>query len=110
VYVNARAAANDPDSVFHHYKALIELRHTTPAVVDGRFTLLAADHDRLWAFTRTSAGDTLLVLANLSTEPLELPTAGLPDRTGATLLLGSHGGDGHGDTLAPWESRVLRLA
>ena len=53
VFVNARAAVNDPGSVFHHYKALIELRHTTPVVVDGRFALLAADHDRLWAFTRT---------------------------------------------------------
>ena len=82
VFVNAHAAVNDPDSVFHHYKALIELRHTTPAVVDGRFALLAADHDRLWAFTRTTDDDTLLVLANLSTEPLALPTDGLPDRTG----------------------------
>ena len=53
VFVNARAAVNDPDSVFHHYKALIELRHTTPVVVDGRFALLLADHDQLWAFTRT---------------------------------------------------------
>jgi oligo-1,6-glucosidase len=110
VFVNARAAVNDPGSVFHHYKALIELRHTTPVVVDGRFALLAADHDRLWAFTRSTDDDTLLVLANLSTEPLTLPVDGLPDRAGATLLLGTHGSGGSGDTLAPWESRVLRLA
>jgi oligo-1,6-glucosidase len=110
VFVNAHAAVNDPASVFHHYKALIDLRHTTPAVVDGRFRLLAADHDRLWAFTRTTDDDTLLVLANLSTDPLELPTDGLPDRTGSRLLLGTHTGDASDDTLAPWESRVLRLA
>ncbi|MET1005266.1 MAG: alpha-glucosidase C-terminal domain-containing protein, partial [Propionibacteriaceae bacterium] len=72
--------------------------------------LLAPDHDRLWAFTRSTDDESLLVLANLSTEPLELPTSGLPDRTGATLLLGTHSGDGSNDTLAPWESRVLRLA
>ena len=71
VFVNARAAVNDPGSVFHHYKALIELRHTTPVVVDGRFALLAADHDRLWAFTRSTDDESLLVLANLSTEPLD---------------------------------------
>ena len=78
-------------------------------VVDGRFTLLAADHDRLWAFTRTSDETTLLVLANLSPEPLELPTDGLPDLTGAGLLLGTHDGDGSSGTLAAWESRILRL-
>ncbi len=50
------------------------------------------------------------MLANLSTQPLTLPADGLPDRAGATLLLGTHGGDGSGDTLAPWESRILRLA
>jgi oligo-1,6-glucosidase len=110
VFVNARAAVEDPGSVFHHYKALIALRHTHPVVVDGRFTLLAADHDRLWAFTRTSDDATLLVLANLSPEPLALPTGELPDRTGAALLLGTHVGDGANDTLAPWESRVLELA
>lgn len=108
--VNAQAAVADPASVFHHYRALIALRHEDATVVDGRFALLAPDHDRLWAFTRTAGDDTLLVLANFSTEPLELPSDGLPDRTGATLVLGTHSGDGSGDTLAPWESRVLRLA
>jgi oligo-1,6-glucosidase len=110
VVVNAHAAVEDPTSVFHHYKALIALRHSNPVVVDGRFALLAPDHDRLWAFTRTSADQTLLVLANLSAEPLELPTDGLPDRAGATLLLGTSSGDGLSGTLAPWESRVLQLA
>ena len=110
VVVNAQAAIADPTSVFHHYRALIALRHTNPVVVDGRFTLLAPDDDRLWAFTRTSADGTLLVLANFSAEPLELPTDGLPDRTGATLLLGTHPGDGLSATLAPWESQVLQLA
>jgi oligo-1,6-glucosidase len=110
VVVNAHAAVEDPTSVFHHYKALIALRHSNPVVVDGRFALLAPDHDRLWAFTRTSGDQTLLVLANFSAEPLELPTDGLPDRAGATLLLGTNSGDGLSGTLAPWESRVLQLA
>ena len=48
---------------------------------------------------------------NLSfSSALELPADQLPDRTGATLVLGTHRGDGSADTLAPWEARVLRLA
>ena len=36
VTINAAAAVADPDSVFHHFKKLIELRHEHPVVVDGR--------------------------------------------------------------------------
>jgi oligo-1,6-glucosidase len=107
--VNAHAATRDPDSVFQHYRRLIELRHTDPVVVEGRFALLLPDHDRLWAFTRTGDRASMLVLANLSSEPLDLPLDELPDLAGAILLLGTHA-QSTGATLAPWESRVLRLA
>ena len=62
--------------------ALIELRHDHPGGGGRAVRAAAADHDRLWAFTRTSDDDTLLVLANLSTEPLALPDrrAARPDR------------------------------
>ena len=40
--INAEAARADPDSVFHHYRRLIELRRTEPVVAFGDFTMLAA--------------------------------------------------------------------
>ena len=40
--INAEAAIADPDSVFHHYRRLIELRNTEPAVAHGDFTMLLA--------------------------------------------------------------------
>lgn len=105
--INASAAINDPESVFYHYRKLIELRHTNPTVVEGRFSLLLPEHPTLWAFTRTGEHETLLVLGNLSAEPLPLPTADLPDLTSATLLLGTH--TAVPDTLAGWESRIMKL-
>ena len=52
--INAAAAVADPDSVFHHYRRLIELRHTDDVVVDGRFDAAAARRrPQVWAFTRT---------------------------------------------------------
>ncbi len=80
--VNAEAAEADPGSVLHHYRALIALRHRERVVVDGRFDLLLPDHEQLWAFTRTSDDDVLLVLANCSSEPVDVPTDGLPDARG----------------------------
>ncbi len=41
--INAAAAIADPDSVFHHYRRLIELRHDEPAVALGDFTMLLED-------------------------------------------------------------------
>lgn len=107
--INAAAQSGDPASVFSHYQALIQLRHTNPTVQLGTFQLLLAEHQQLWAFTRELAGDRLLVLANCSSTPQPLPTAQLPSLEGATALLGTHQ-DTTSTILQPWESRVVRLA
>jgi oligo-1,6-glucosidase len=102
--VNAAAAVADPDSVFHHYRRLIELRHTEPAVVDGDFTLLAPDDEHVYAFTRRHAGTELLVLGNFSRATV---TADVPaEWAGAELLLSNYA-DAPGDlSLRPWEARI----
>lgn len=108
--VNARAAVADQDSVFHHYRRLIDLRHRHPVVAEGRFELLLADDERVWAFTRTLDDEVLLVLANCSSEPVAVDPTAVPDTAGSELLLGTHSGTPpEGLDLAPWESRVLRL-
>jgi len=112
--VNAKAAVDDPGSVFHHYRRLVELRHRLPVVVEGRFELLLPDDEQVWAFTRTLDEEVLLVLANCSSQPAAV-AAGVPDLTGAEVLLGTHDPDGAPDVpgdalvLRPWESRVYRL-
>ena len=106
--INAAAALADPDSVFHHFRRLIELRHTNPVVVDGRFDLLLPDHEQLWAFTRTLGDDALLVLANCSSQPVRVSPDAVPDVAGATVLLGTHPRTDAPD-LQPWESRVYAL-
>jgi oligo-1,6-glucosidase len=105
--VNAAAALADPSSVFHHYRRLIELRHEHEVVRQGRFELLLPDHEELFAYTRTLGDDVLLVVANWSSQPCPLPDS-LPSLDAAELLLGTHAG--LGDQLAPWESRLYRLA
>lgn len=108
--VNAEAARADPGSVFHHYRRLHDLRHTIPALAHGDFTMLLAEHDHLWAFTRRHEDVELLVLGNLSGDP---ETAeGLPDAAGwarAELLLTNvPGADPAQLTLEPWEARLYR--
>jgi oligo-1,6-glucosidase len=104
--INAAAAVADPDSVFHHYRRLIELRHAEPVVAHGDFTMLLPDDERVYAFTRRLGATELLVLANFSAEPA--PVA-LPEADGE-LVLGNYADAGEPLTLRPWEARVLRRA
>ncbi|GAA2117619.1 oligo-1,6-glucosidase [Kitasatospora saccharophila] len=114
--LNAAAQLADQDSVFHHYRRLIELRHTEPAVVHGDFALLLPEDEHLYAFTRRHRGTELLVLANLSGD---VRHAALPDADGwhrAERLVTNYPLPGAylthtlGEplTLRPWESLVLR--
>ena len=101
--INAAAALADPDSVLHHYRRLIELRHTEPAVAHGDFTMLLEDDDRVYAFTRSYEDVELLVVANFSGEPVD---AGVPGWENAERLLGNCAASGA--ELQPWEARVYR--
>ena len=105
--VNAAAAIADPDSVFHHYRQLIDLRHQLEVVRQGCFELLLPEDESLFCYSRTLGAEVLLVAANWSSAPVTLPADGLPDLDGAQVLLGTH--DSDSAELAAWESRIYRL-
>ncbi|HEU4810897.1 MAG TPA: alpha-glucosidase [Nocardioides sp.] len=111
VEINAEAAVADPDSVFHHYRRLVELRHDEPAVAHGDFTMVLPEHPQVYAFTRALGERRLLVLVNMGATPA---TVELPDAeawVGAESLLSNllPGEEQPADgVLAPWEARVLR--
>jgi len=67
--VNARAALDDPDSVFYTYQSLIGLRKTLPVLTWGDYQDLLPEHPSLWCYRRQWQGQTLIVAANLSREP-----------------------------------------
>ncbi len=105
-WLNAAAQRDDPDSVLHHYAALIALRHREPTVVDGSFRMLLPDHPTVYAFERALDGDCLRVYANLSGDAVaDLLPAG-SERW--QLLLGNLPGPVD-STLRPWEARVYRV-
>ncbi len=105
--INAEAAIADPDSVFHHYRRLIELRKTEPAVAHGDFTMLLADDPVVYAFTRRLGETELLVVANFSGEPVRPDLQEYAEWAAGELLLGNVA-DASGPELAPWEARVHR--
>ncbi|HET9738580.1 MAG TPA: alpha-glucosidase, partial [Solirubrobacteraceae bacterium] len=99
--INAETATADADSVFHHYRRLIELRHAEPVVAHGEFHMLLPNDERVYAFTRRLDDVELLVLGNFSGETV---TAEVDESwASAEVLIG----DGRGLRLEPWEGRVL---
>ncbi len=107
--VNAATQWEDPDSVLHHYRRLVALRHEEPVVAHGDFTLLLPDHEQVHAFVRRWAGTELLVVANLSSDDGVVADVG-DGWGGAETVLGAVGARDDGDrfVLGPWAAGVLR--
>ena len=112
VEINAAAERADPESVFHHHRRLIELRHTDPVVALGDFTMLLPEDEQVYAYTRELDGDALLVVVNVSGEErvVDLGDAWplAADGGWGDLVLGTHAEAGEPTTLRPWEARVVR--
>ena len=73
VEINAAEEFDDPESVYGFYKKLIAMRHDNATVATGEWNLLAADDEQVYAFTRTSGDDTILVVVNLTDRSAGLP-------------------------------------
>jgi len=111
--INVRAELADPNSIYHYYRKLIELRKAHDAAVYGAYDLIAPDHEHVYAYTRTLEGEKLVVVANLF--PVET-TFALPESirySHGELLLANAAADRAESlralSLRPYEARVYRL-
>ena len=67
--INAADQLARPDSVFHFYQKLIQLRHTHEIIVYGSYDLLLPDDPQLYLYTRTLGSQKLLCACNLTGRP-----------------------------------------
>ena len=101
--INAEAALADPDSVFRYYQKLIELRKTYEVFRHGRFELLDPEDEKIFAYTRDTQTEHLLVVCNFTGETLDFE---VPERfRGARLLIGNYSTGEPG--LRPYEAAML---
>lgn len=112
--INAEKAMADVDSVFYHYQKLIQLRKEYDIVTDGKYELLLADHDAIFAYIRNSENEKLLVVNNFYAEEVEVHLPEQVDTEGmtSTILLSNYA-DSSQDIkqikLRPYESVVYNL-
>jgi oligo-1,6-glucosidase len=109
--INARQELTDPDSIYHYYRQMLELRKKTPAFVYGDYQDLDPQNPSLFIYTRTLGSEKYLIVLNFSRETLtySLP-AGL--QTGELILsnLGAKQQFAPTINLQAWEARIYRLA
>ncbi|WP_018781940.1 alpha,alpha-phosphotrehalase [Bacillus sp. 95MFCvi2.1] len=112
--INVEKALQDKESVFYHYKKLIELRKTYDVLTEGKYAVLDIEHPNIWAYTRTLDNEVLLVVNNFYGETI---TYSVPDEVQLTgmkqeVLLSNYedsGEDIRKLILRPYESIVYRL-
>ena len=107
--INVEQAMQDPDSVYHYYKKLIALRKNHKAMVYGDFVEYLPDSETIYAYTRSTDEESLLVVINLTEKDQKIES---PVQGSKTLLLGNYGecqDDEQEISLRPYEAVIFQL-
>lgn len=72
VQINAKNQLEDPDSVFHYYQKLIQLRKEKELIVYGTYDLLLPESKEIYAYTRTWEDEKLITVCNFSEQEVEM--------------------------------------
>ena len=67
-YINAKQCLEDENSIFHHYRKLIDIRKNNDTIIYGDYNLLCPEDKNIFAYTRELNGDKLLVVCNFYDE------------------------------------------
>ncbi|KAA0805535.1 alpha,alpha-phosphotrehalase [Bacillus tropicus] len=111
--INVEKALEDKESVFYHYKELIELRKTYDVITEGEYAILAENDPKIWAYTRTTESEVLLVINNFYGEEItySVPAHVQLDGMKQEILLSNYKDASKDITklnLRPYESIVYR--
>ncbi|MDU2672905.1 MAG: alpha-glucosidase [Clostridium sp.] len=62
--INAKKALEDKNSIFHHYKKLIDIRKHNDTIIYGDYKLLCPEDKNIFAYIRELNEDKILVVCN----------------------------------------------
>ncbi len=103
--INAREELIDQDSVFYYYQKLIKLRKAEPILTEGRFQLLMEEDASIFAYTRETQEEKLLVLCNFKGQEVSYELSSC--WKGKEVLLSNYEEEGEFGKLRPYEAKMV---
>lgn len=64
--INAKAAVEDENSIFHHYRKLIDIRKNNETIIYGEYRDLDVENPDVFAYIRELDGDKVVVICNFT--------------------------------------------
>ncbi len=74
--INVAVEERNPNSVLNHFKKMVQLRKDRPVLIYGDYELLQPEHPEIYAYTRKTDKESVLVLLNFTEKDSEIE---LPD-------------------------------
>ncbi|PLT33415.1 alpha-glucosidase [Bacillus sp. V5-8f] len=111
--INVKNDLENKNSIFYHYKKLIELRKKHEIVVYGSYDLILGDHESIFAYIRQLGDQMLLVINNFYEKEAEFELPSSITFGSGELLISNYDDHNVADiakfTLRPYESVVYQL-
>ncbi|CAM5428186.1 putative alpha-glucosidase [Streptomyces afghaniensis 772] [Streptomyces afghaniensis] len=107
--INVESQKQDPDSIYHFYKKMIELKKSGPILTYGTFDLVDEENKQVFAYTRTLDDKKMVIISNLSAEEAVFENR-VVELEHENLLLANYPVEEHEPTtsisLKPYEARL----
>ena len=71
-FINAEDCLQDKDSIFYHYKKLIDIRKHNDTIIYGNYKLLLPEDKNVFAYSRKLNGDKIVVVCNFYDKEVNL--------------------------------------
>ncbi len=99
-YINVELASEDPNSILHFYKRLIEFRKATPALIKGDFKVISMTKD-IYIYERSYKDKTFRIIANMSGKEKKFQVYKKPVFSNYLTFLGY--------SLRPYEALIIEV-
>lgn len=111
--INVEKQLHDQHSILHFYKKMIKLKKEHEIFTYGTYDLLLPDHPQIYAYTRTTGEEKVVILVNLTDQTANM-NEDLPfEVTSSQLLLANLEVNDHDAvkniSLKPFEARVYKV-
>lgn len=108
--INVKQQLNDKFSILSYYKALIQLKKSDLIYTYGKFSMVDAENEQIFAYTRSFKNNTVLIVANLTNEVSELNLPFELDISSVDIKLHNyHLNDINLDHIKPYEAFVVEI-